>query len=32
METIAGEWFMKGCRRTDKECLHSPEDLLALVQ
>lgn len=32
METIAGEWFMKGCRRTDKGCLHSPEDLLALVQ
>ena len=32
METIAGEWFMKGCRRTDKDCLHSPEDLLALVQ
>ena len=32
METIAGEWFMKGCRRTDKDCLHSPDDLLALVQ
>ena len=32
METIAGEWFMKGCRRTDKDCLHSPEDLLSLVQ
>ena len=32
METIAGEWIMKGCRRTDKDCLHSPEDLLALVQ
>ena len=32
METIAGEWFMKGCKRTDKDCLHSPEDLLALVQ
>jgi len=31
METIAGEWIMKGCRRTDKGCLHSPEDLLALV-
>ena len=32
METIAGEWIMKGCRRTDPECLHSPEDLLALIQ
>ena len=32
MDTIAGEWIMKGCRRTDKDCLHSPEDLLALVQ
>ena len=32
METIAGEWIMKGCRRTDPECLHSPEDLLALVR
>ena len=32
METIAGEWIMKGCRRTDPECLHSPEDLRALVR
>ena len=32
METIAGEWIMKGCRRSDPECLHSPEDLLALVR
>ena len=32
MDTIAGEWIMKGCRRTDEECLHSPEELLALVQ
>ena len=32
METIAGEWIMKGCRRTDPECLHSPDDLLALVR
>ena len=32
METIAGEWIMKGCRRTDPECLHSPEDLLALIR
>lgn len=32
METIAGEWIMKGCRRADRECLHSPEDLLDLVR
>lgn len=32
METVAGEWIMKGCRRTDRDCLHSPEDLLALVR
>ncbi len=32
METIAGEWIIKGCRRTDPECLHSPDDLLALVR
>ena len=32
METVNGEWIMKGCRRTDKDCLHSPEDLLALVR
>ena len=32
METVAGEWIMKGCRRTDPECLHSPEDLRALVR
>lgn len=32
METIAGEWIMKGCRRTDRDCLHTPEDLLALVR
>ena len=31
MDTIDGEWIMKGCRRTDKDCLHSPDDLLALV-
>ena len=31
METIDGAWIMKGCRRTDKDCLHSPEDLLELV-
>lgn len=32
METVAGEWIMKGCRRSDPECLHSPEELLALVR
>ena len=32
MDTVAGEWIMKGCRRTDSGCLHSPEDLLALVR
>ena len=32
METIAGEWIMKGCRRTDPECLHTPEDLTALIR
>ena len=31
MDTIDGEWIMKGCRRTDRDCLHSPEDLLDLV-
>lgn len=31
METIDGAWIMKGCRRTDRECLHSPEDLLELI-
>ena len=31
MDTIAGEWIMKGCRRTDKDCLHSPDGLLELV-
>ena len=32
MDTIAGEWIMKGCRRTDPECLHSPGDLLELIR
>lgn len=32
MDTIAGEWIMKGCRRTDAECLHSQEDLLDLIR
>ena len=31
METINGVWYMKGCRRSDKGCLHSPDDLLELV-
>ena len=25
METINGEWFMKGCGRRDSVCLHSPD-------
>ena len=32
MDTIDGVWIMKGCRRTARDCLHSPEDLLALVR
>ncbi len=32
METIDGEWIMNGCRRTDRDCLHSPDDLLDLVR
>ncbi len=32
MDTLAGEWIMKGCRRSDPECLHSPEDLLKLIR
>ncbi len=32
MDTVAGEWIMKGCRRTDPECLHSPEDLRKLIR
>lgn len=32
METINGEWIMKGCRRSDKDCLRSPEDLLEMIQ
>ena len=32
METIDGNWIMKGCRRSDRGCLHSPEDLLDLIQ
>ena len=32
MDTIAGEWIMKGCRRTDRGCLHSPADLLERIE
>ena len=32
MDTIDGGWVMKGCRRTDRDCLHSPEDLLDMVR
>ena len=31
METINGEWYMKGCRRTDRDCLRSPDDLLDMI-
>lgn len=31
METINGEWYMKGCDRNDPACLHSPEELCACV-
>ena len=31
METINGEWYMKGCSRTDPGCLRSPEDLLDMI-
>ena len=27
-----GEWIMMGCRRDDPKCLHSPEELLALIR
>ena len=32
MDTIAGEWIMKGCKRTDTHCLHSPDDLRKLIR
>lgn len=32
MDTINGEWIMKGCRRNDPRCLHSPEDLLEAIR
>lgn len=32
MDTIDGVWYMKGCRRNDPGCLHSPRELAALVR
>ena len=32
METINGEWYMKGCSRADPLCLHTPDELAALVR
>ena len=32
MDTVAGEWIMKGCRRSDPGCLLSPEDLLEMIR
>ena len=32
MDTIAGEWIMRGCRENDSFCLHSPGDLLDLIR
>ena len=32
METINGEWYMKGCSRKSRLCLHSPEDLKNLIR
>ena len=32
METINGVWYMKGCRRSDRGCLHSPDDLLDMIR
>ena len=32
MDTVAGEWIMKGCRRSDPGCLHSSEDLLDMIR
>ena len=27
-----GDWIMHGCGRNDPSCLHSPDDLLSLVE
>ena len=32
METINGEWYMKGCDRDDPQCVHSQAELIGLVQ
>ena len=32
METINGEWYMKGCDPRDPACVHTPEELAALVR
>ena len=32
METINGVWYMKGCSRSDRGCLHSPDDLLGMIR
>ncbi len=32
METVNGEWIMKGCGRNDPKRLRSPEDLLDLIR
>ena len=32
METINGEWYMKGCSRKSRLCLHSPGDLKKLIR
>ena len=31
METINGEWIMKGCCNTDPFCLHSLRELISLI-
>ena len=32
MEVINGEWYLEGVDWKDKSCLHSPEELLALIE
>lgn len=32
MDTVAGEWIMKGCGRADASCLHSPGDMLEMIR
>ena len=31
METINGEWIMKGCDSSDPSALHSREELISLI-